>query len=101
MKLQITVRSYKDEVRKRLLASIDRIAKAEASAAGAPKPPKMEISEGTNSMYNDPALTRRISAALGRTLGAAKYSGYVDMEHGTTSTPEHAIEAVKRLAGAG
>ena len=71
VKLQITVRSFKDEVRKRLLASIDRIAKAEASAAGAPKPPKMEISEGTNSMYNDPALTRRISAALGRTLGAA------------------------------
>src|SRR6266540_4142713 len=47
VKLQITVRCYKDEVRKRLLDSIDRIAKAEAAAAGAPKPPKMEITEGT------------------------------------------------------
>ena len=71
VKLQITVRSYKDEVRKRLLASIDRIAKAESAAAGAPKPPKMEVSDGTNAMYNDPALTRRISAALARTLGAS------------------------------
>jgi hippurate hydrolase len=71
VKLQITVRSYKDEVRKRLLASIDRIAKAEASAAGAPKPPTMEVSEGTYAMYNDPALTRRISDALAKTLGAA------------------------------
>ena len=69
VKLQITVRSYKDEVRKRLLASIDRIAKAEAAAAGAPKPPKMEVLEGTNAVYNDPALTRRISAALARVLG--------------------------------
>jgi hippurate hydrolase len=70
-KLLITVRSYKDDVRKRILASIDRIAKAEALAAGAEKPPKMEITEGTNAMYNDPALTRRISAALAKALGRA------------------------------
>jgi len=63
------VRSYKEEVRKRVLASIDRIAKAEAAAAGAPKPPRMEVSEGTNAVYNDPALTRRISAALAKAFG--------------------------------
>lgn len=71
VKLQITVRSYKAEVRKHLLAAIDRIAKAEAAAAQAPKPPKMEISEGTNAVYNDPALTRRISGALAKTFGAS------------------------------
>ncbi len=69
VRLEITVRSYKDEVRKRLLAAIDRIAKAEAAAAGAPKPPKMEVSEGTNAVYNDPALARRVSAALARAFG--------------------------------
>ena len=69
VKLQITVRSYKDVVRQRLLAAIDRIAKAEAAAAGAPKPPKMEVTEGTNATYNDPALTRRISGALSKVLG--------------------------------
>jgi hydroxypyruvate isomerase len=35
------------------------------------------------------------------TLRTAKYGGYVDMEHGTTSTPEHAIDAVKRVARVG
>ena len=71
VKLLITVRSYKDDVRQRILAAIDRIAKAEALAAGAPKPPKMEITEGTNAVYNDPALTKRISGALAKTLGPA------------------------------
>ena len=37
-------------------------------------------------------------ANMFRTLREAKYSGYVDMEHGTTSTPEHAIDTVKQLA---
>jgi hippurate hydrolase len=69
VKLLITVRTYKEEVRKRILESIDRIAKAEALAAGAPKPPKMEISEGTFATYNDPALTKRVAGALAKTLG--------------------------------
>jgi hydroxypyruvate isomerase len=37
-------------------------------------------------------------ANMFRTLREAKYGGYVDMEHGTTSTPEHAIDAVRQLA---
>jgi hippurate hydrolase len=37
VRLQLTVRSYKDDVRKRLLSGIERIAKAEAAAAQAPK----------------------------------------------------------------
>ena len=69
VKLLITVRSYKDDVRKRILASIDRIAKAEAAAAGAPKPPKMVISEGSPATYNDPALTKRIAAAFVKAFG--------------------------------
>ena len=40
VKLQLTVRSYSPEVREKLLASIERIAKAEAAAAGAPTAPK-------------------------------------------------------------
>jgi hippurate hydrolase len=70
VRLQLTVRSYKDDVRKRLLASIERIAKAEAAAAGAPKPPDVTTSEGTPAMYNDPAVTKRVSDALARGLGA-------------------------------
>jgi amidohydrolase len=69
VKLLITVRSYKDEVRKRILASIERIAKAEAAAAGAPTPPKVEVTEGTPATYNDPALTKRIAGALAKAFG--------------------------------
>jgi amidohydrolase len=68
-KLQLTVRSYKDEVRKRLLAGIERIAKAEAAGAGAPKPPTVEVSEGTPAMYNDPGLTRRVASAFETAFG--------------------------------
>jgi hippurate hydrolase len=68
--LQLTVRSYKDEVRQRLLAGISRIARAEAAAAAAPKEPEVRISESTPSTYNDPALTKRLVAALAAQLGA-------------------------------
>jgi hippurate hydrolase len=69
--LQLTVRSYKDEVRKHLLSSIERIAKAEAEATGAEKPPLVQVSESTRAVYNDPALTQRVATAMKQTLGAA------------------------------
>ena len=69
VRLQLTVRSYKDEVRKRLVAGIERIAKAEAAAAAAPKEPVVVVSEGTPAMYNDPALAKRLSGALAKALG--------------------------------
>ncbi len=67
--LQLTVRSYKPEVRRRVLASIERIARGEAEAAGAPRAPRI-VDEGHGATYNDPVLTRRIAAALARTFGA-------------------------------
>ena len=39
VKLELSVRSLNERVRQQLLAAIDRIAKAEASAAGAPRDP--------------------------------------------------------------
>ncbi len=71
VKLQLTVRSYKDEVRKRLLASIVRVAKAEAAAANAPKEPSVVFFEPTDATYNDPALTQRVAAVLSNALGSA------------------------------
>lgn len=69
VKLQITVRAYKQEVRKHILAAIERIAKAEAVAAGAPKEPAFAVVESCPATYNDPKLTARIAAALRRTFG--------------------------------
>ncbi|HEX9287685.1 MAG TPA: amidohydrolase [Thermoanaerobaculia bacterium] len=72
VKLQLTVRSYKDDVRKHLLEAIARIAKGEAAAAGAPKEPKIEVIDGTPATYNDPALTKRLADMLVRSLGASR-----------------------------
>lgn len=65
----LTVRTYKADVRKQVLAAITRIANGEAAAAGAPRAPTVEIYEATDAVYNDPALTRRLRAVLETTLG--------------------------------
>jgi amidohydrolase len=67
--LGLTVRSYKADVRKQVLAAITRITKAESVAGGAPREPLIEQFEGTNSVYNDPALAERLRAPLAAALG--------------------------------
>jgi hippurate hydrolase len=67
-RLQLTVRSYSPEVRKKLEEAIRRKAAAAAASAGAP-PPEVSMSEGTPSLYNDPALTERVTAVLRGALG--------------------------------
>jgi amidohydrolase len=67
--LGITVRSYKPEVRKLMFASIERITKAEATAAGATQEPKVDRYESTDAVYNDPALAQRMQSTLESTLG--------------------------------
>jgi len=69
VKLLLTVRTYDDKVRKRILAAIARIAKAEAAAANAPKPPTVEFTEGANATYNDPALAKRLQGAFAAAFG--------------------------------
>ena len=68
-KLQLTVRSYKPEVRKQLLKAIERVAKGEAAAAGAPREPAIVFSEPLDAVYNDPPLTTRVAASLARVFG--------------------------------
>jgi amidohydrolase len=70
VKLQLTVRSFSPEVRKLLKEGIERIAKAEALAARAPKEPVIRFSEPQDATYNDPAVTRRVAAAVARQIGA-------------------------------
>ena len=72
--LQLTIRTYKEEVRQHILASLDRIAKGIALAGGVPedRAPIVKASETevTPAMYNDPALTEREVSALKSGLGA-------------------------------
>jgi len=70
VKLELTVRSFTEPVRQHLLSAIDRIAKAEAAAAGAPREPLVEhLAAAANALVNDPELTLRVSTALLRELG--------------------------------
>lgn len=71
--LQLTIRTYKEEVRQHILASLERIAKGIALSAGVPddRAPIIKVieSEGAPSLYNDPNLTERVAGAVGRTIG--------------------------------
>jgi amidohydrolase len=69
VRLQLTVRSFTEPVRMKLLAAIERIAKAEAQAAGAEKLPTIKRTIVAQAMVNDPALTARLHKALVRVLG--------------------------------
>jgi len=73
VKLQLTVRAYREEVRKNILASIQRITKNIAEAAGVPanRLPVVNLHENefTPATYNSPELTRRLSDALAKSLG--------------------------------
>jgi len=71
-KLQITVRTTKDDVRKHTLEAIERIAKAAATVAGAPAPEvRIDPNEFTPSLANDRTLTRRTVGVLKQVLGDA------------------------------
>jgi len=65
----LTVRTRNPEVRKLVLASINRITKAEALAGGAQKEPEIEQFEAANAVYNDPALAERLRKPLETALG--------------------------------
>src|SRR2546422_237000 len=73
--LQLTLRSYTDQVREQTIAAIKRITGGLAEAAGLPED-RMPIvvlrdQEFTPATYNDPGLTRRVAAALKEWLGEA------------------------------
>jgi amidohydrolase len=108
VKMQLTVRTYKKEVRDVVLAAIERIAKGCAIAAGLPndKMPDVHVrtDEFTPATYNNPDLTKRVSAAmkvaLGNdniiqkdpTMGGEDFSEY--------SLPDHSIPAFMFNVGA-
>ncbi len=67
--LGLTIRTYKPEIRKQILAAVARITKAEAEAAGAAREPLIEEYESTDAVYNDPALAQRLRRTLDAALG--------------------------------
>lgn len=67
VQMLVSVRTFDTAVRKRVMASIARIAKAEAAAADAPKEPLIEPTAGSlpvQAVNNDAELTARLANAL-------------------------------------
>ena len=73
VKMQLTVRTYKAEVREQVLKAIERIANGVAASAGVPaeRAPifQVESDQFTPSTYNNPDLTKRLAAVWKKTLG--------------------------------
>jgi metal-dependent amidase/aminoacylase/carboxypeptidase family protein len=67
--MQLTVRSYSDEVREKILAGIRRRAEGICQAAGCPEPPVIKVSEGTPALFNDEKLAARINALFVKEFG--------------------------------
>jgi amidohydrolase len=69
--LQLTVRAYKEEARKRILASIERIVKGVATTAGIPedRAPLVKIAEGTGPTYNESQLSERLAGVFRQAFG--------------------------------
>ena len=120
VKMQLTVRTYKSEVRDRVLAAIDQIAKGIAAAAGVPpeRAPIVKILQDqfTPATYKNPAraaparsrpppeLTKRLVAVWRKVLGPENV-GIVDPTMGGEdfseySLPDHSIPAVDFHIGA-
>jgi len=72
VQLQLTLRSYSDQVRQQTIAAIRRITKGLAQAAGVPddRMPIVKISdEYTPACYNDPTLTKHLATVVDQWLG--------------------------------
>jgi hippurate hydrolase len=108
VKMQLTVRSYEKEVRERVLAAIDRIAKGIASAAGIPadRAPIVQVAQDqfTPATYNNPALTKRVTATLKTAIGAdnvfEKKPTMGGEDFSEYSLPDHSIPAFMFDVGA-
>lgn len=73
VKMQLTVRSYSDEVRQQLLDGIKRIARGQAISAGLSedKYPIVSVKdEGTPSTFNTPELVDAVLPALAKAIGS-------------------------------
>ena len=108
VKMQLTVRTYKQEVRDRVLVAIERIAKGIATAAGIPadRAPEVHVEKDqyTPATYNNPELTKRVSAVLKTAIGAdnviAKDPTMGGEDFSEYSLPDHSIPAFMFNVGA-
>ena len=59
--IKLNVRTFDEDVRKRVLAAIERIVNAEATASGAPRKPEITALDRYPLVMNDPDATKRVA----------------------------------------
>ncbi len=72
VRLQLTVRSYTDEVRQQTIEAIKRIVRGQALAAGIPEDhlPEVKLEDDfTAATYNDPELSEKLAGVFKRLFG--------------------------------
>jgi hippurate hydrolase len=72
VRLQLTLRSYSDDVRMHSIEAIKRITRGLAQAAGLPEDRYPEVTvadESASATYNDPALSQRLERTFHRWIG--------------------------------
>ena len=70
--IKLNVRTYDENVRKRILAAIERIVNAEATASGAPRPPEITPLDRYPLAVNDAAASQRVANAFRRHFSVAR-----------------------------
>ena len=70
--LGLSVRTFDEAVREKVLGAIERIVTAEAAASGAPREPDVVYDDRYPVTVNDPAATERTADALRAALGAER-----------------------------
>ncbi|HCS61523.1 MAG TPA: amidohydrolase [Microbacterium sp.] len=68
-KLELSLRYSTNEIRDKVLASVERIVRAEAMASGAEREPEFHTDHTLPPTINDPDATARVTAAIDRALG--------------------------------
>ncbi|MCG2621392.1 M20 family metallopeptidase [Arthrobacter sp. I2-34] len=68
--LLLNLRTYDEALRKRIMASIERIVKGECAAAGSPREPEFEYYDQFPLTSNDADTTQRVTAAFTEHFGA-------------------------------
>ncbi|TNC27641.1 amidohydrolase [Amycolatopsis alkalitolerans] len=70
--LEVNVRTFDEQVREKVLAAIDRIVRAEAMAAGAPKPPEITTLASFSVTANDEAANANLTTVFREHFGAER-----------------------------
>ncbi|MFH8403522.1 M20/M25/M40 family metallo-hydrolase [Streptomyces sp. NPDC018019] len=74
--VQLSVRTFDEHIRTQVLAAIDRIAKAEAAASGAPREPDTEVLNTFPVTRNDDRTLEQVNAAFTDHFGAPRLFAY-------------------------